>query len=79
MKPTTRAQREACLALFRRHAEPIEYETSPSTGYHCKSTMQRYRAFRKHFFNNGHWLGGYTNTAQTGIYYGIELDGHTHT
>jgi len=79
MHPTTRAQREACFALFQRHAERIAYEMTPNTGYHCKSTIQRYAAFRQLFFNNGQWLGGYTNDACTGIYYGIEPDGHTHT
>ena len=75
MNTTTRAQREACWTLYQRHAERIAMETSPATGYHCKSTLERYRAFRKSFFNNGHWLGGFVGT----VYHGIEPDGHTHT
>ena len=86
MKPTTREQREALYRLYQRYSDSIRTASVP-TFYCTKSGIQRYRLFRRSFFNNGQWLGGFLPLAyghdgqitKKDIYFGIEPDGYTHT
>ena len=71
MKPTTRAQREACYAIFCR--------SYPEPSFNGWARRRMYREFRKRFHMfpsfGSHYLGGEWN----GMFYGIEPDGYTHT
>lgn len=76
--PTTRAQREAVLKLFRRdfpNWSPT-FRLDPRTNREIKVPTLQYRRFRKQFrwyFNE--YIGGNWH----GMFVGIEKDGYTHT
>ena len=73
----TRAQREALWNLFKRGEDWVAKNISPATGYHCKSDIEKYRAFRRTvqpYIGDDCVLVPWCN-----MWVGIESDGYTHT